>query len=72
MRLGVFTVLIGESVTIVSHGILIWALIFFIVNNAWFLIYEEPDLGRKFGEEYKEYKKSVPRWIPRLTPYRGR
>jgi protein-S-isoprenylcysteine O-methyltransferase Ste14 len=72
MILGVFTVLIGESVAILSHRIFIWALIFFLVNNVWFLIYEEPGLGRKFGDEYKEYKKNVPRWIPRLTPYKGR
>ena len=30
--------------------------------------FEENDLERKFGEQYLEYKKKVPRWLPRLTP----
>jgi len=33
-------------------------------------VFEEPDLEKKFGAEYKEYKKQVHRWIPCLQPYR--
>jgi protein-S-isoprenylcysteine O-methyltransferase Ste14 len=32
--------------------------------------YEEPTLGRRFGETYAEYRRTVPRWIPR-PPRRG-
>jgi protein-S-isoprenylcysteine O-methyltransferase Ste14 len=66
---GVVIALVGEAITILSLNILIWAAIFFIVNNLWFLLYEEPDLLKKFGKEYSEYKKNVPRWIPRLKPF---
>ena len=69
MIIGVLIVLIGESIVLMSLNILIWAVIFFIINNLYFLIYEERDLMRKFGEVYQNYKKNVPRWIPRLTPY---
>jgi protein-S-isoprenylcysteine O-methyltransferase Ste14 len=69
MIIGVIIVLIGESIAILSFNILLWVAIFFIINNIYFLIYEEPDLLKKFGDEYREYKKNVPRWIPRLTPY---
>lgn len=31
---------------------------------------EETLLEEKFGAAYRRYLKSVPRWIPRLTPYR--
>ena len=27
--------------------------------------YEEPVLGRRFGETYVQYRRTVPRWIPR-------
>jgi protein-S-isoprenylcysteine O-methyltransferase Ste14 len=27
--------------------------------------YEEPALGRRFGETFAEYRRTVPRWIPR-------
>jgi len=30
--------------------------------------FEEKDLEKIFGQEYLEYKKKVPRWLPRLTP----
>jgi protein-S-isoprenylcysteine O-methyltransferase Ste14 len=30
------------------------------------LLYEEPKLGKMFGEEYAEYRKNVRRWIPRM------
>ena len=66
MILGVLTVLAGESTAILSAPILKWLVIFFIVNNIWFFIFEEPNLEKKFGDQYREYKKSVPRWIPRF------
>ena len=31
----------------------------------------QPGLEKRFGEEYLRYKHHVPRWIPRLTPWRG-
>jgi protein-S-isoprenylcysteine O-methyltransferase Ste14 len=30
---------------------------------------EEPGLEKRFGSEYIDYKKNVPRWIPRLKPF---
>jgi protein-S-isoprenylcysteine O-methyltransferase Ste14 len=70
MIIGVLIVLTGESIAILSLNIFIWTLIFFIINNIWYILYEEPDLEKKFGDEYRKYKKSVPRWIPRLEPYK--
>ncbi len=37
---------------------------------AFVLLYEEPALTRKFGAAYEEYRRNVPRWLPRLTPWR--
>jgi protein-S-isoprenylcysteine O-methyltransferase Ste14 len=31
--------------------------------------WEEMDLERRFGEPYKQYRKNVRCWVPRLTPY---
>ena len=69
MIIGVLTVLLGESLGIWSKNILIWAGEFFIINIIYFLLYEEPNLERRFGEEYRKYKKHVSMWLPRLTPY---
>ena len=32
-------------------------------------IYEEPTLLKKFGAEYEEFCRNVPRWVPRLRPW---
>ena len=69
MILGVLTVLLGEALCLWSQNILIWALSFFVINTIYFIIYEEPDLEKRFGEEYCRYKKHVWRWLPRLTPF---
>ena len=70
MILGVLTVLVGESLTFASGPILIWAIAFFAINTIYFILLEEPGLEQRFGDEYREYKKNVPRWIPRLRPWK--
>ena len=68
--MGVLTVLIGESISILSLNIFKWAIIFFIVNNFYFIFSEEPGLEKRFGDEYREYKRNVRRWMPRLKPFK--
>ena len=70
MILGVLTFLLGEALSFKSENILVWAAVFFVINTIYFMIYEEPNLEERFGDEYREYKKHVSRWLPRLTPYR--
>ncbi|WP_455278769.1 methyltransferase family protein [[Eubacterium] cellulosolvens] len=41
-----------------------FVLIFFMYNHL--AIFEEKELEKVFGEEYLQYKKRVPRWIPRF------
>ncbi len=69
MILGVLTVLLGEALGVWSKNILVWAGEFFIINIIYFTIYEQPNLEKRFGGEYREYKKHVSMWIPRRTPY---
>ena len=68
--LSLFILLIGEAILFVSYGIALVAILFFVINTIYFIYSEEPGLERRFGEEYIEYKKNVPRWIPRLKPWR--
>jgi protein-S-isoprenylcysteine O-methyltransferase Ste14 len=32
-------------------------------------LYEEPTLRKMFGAQYEEYRRNVPRWIPRMSPW---
>lgn len=68
---GVLMTLLGEAVAFGSSGIFIWFLLFLLVNHLYFIYSEEPGLARRFGEEYLEYKRNVPRWIPRMKPWAG-
>lgn len=65
----VIAMLIGESVLHGSRVLAIWAAIFFVLNAVFFVAFEEPDLEGRFGDPYRRYKASVPRWIPRRTPW---
>ena len=71
MITGVVTMLIGETLFHGSRVLAVWAATVVLFNFAFFLGFEEPDLERRFGDGYRRYKAAVPRWIPRLTPWRG-
>ena len=66
MMIGVWCVLLGEASLFMSIGILLWFLIFFIGSILFVTLWEERDLERRVGEPYCEYKRKVPRWIPRV------
>ena len=70
MILGVLILQIGAAVMCASRGVAGLTVIFFVVNTVYFIYSEEPGLAKRFGAEYVEYKQHVPRWLPRLKPWR--
>src|SRR5262249_58180025 len=66
---GVLFVLLGESLLTASRPLFGWFLIFALINAIYIPLWEEPGLVHRFGDEYRTYKRNVPRWIPRLTPW---
>ena len=66
---GVIFVLFGEALVLLSKPHLEWALIFLVANFIYIPILEEPQLKRRFGGDYVEYCRNVPRLIPRLRPW---
>lgn len=69
MIVAVLAVLAGEAVLFGSVPLLIWCGVFLALNHAFFLLHEEPGLERRFGDEYRTYKRNVPRWLPRRSPW---
>jgi protein-S-isoprenylcysteine O-methyltransferase Ste14 len=65
MITAVITVLSGEALLFGSPALAVWCAVFFAINWAFFVLHEEPRLERRFGDEYRAYKRTVPRWIPR-------
>jgi protein-S-isoprenylcysteine O-methyltransferase Ste14 len=70
MIASVIIVLLGEALFFKSWAILAWAIVAFAINHFYFIYSEEPGLSRRFGEEYEVYKRNVPRWLPRLRPWK--
>lgn len=66
---GVLTILLGESLLFGSRPLLAWAIGFWLLNTVYFIFSEEPGLVRRFGDDYREYRAHVPRWIPRRSPW---
>ncbi|MFX1318192.1 MAG: methyltransferase family protein [Promethearchaeota archaeon] len=70
MIISVLLILLGEAILFGATLLFLWFFIFWIMNHVWFIWWEEPDLERRFGDKYREYKANVPRWFPRPTPWR--
>ena len=64
MMIAVFFVLMGESSIAGSVYLVVYSVIFVIVNLFYIPLVEEPKLIKRFGEEYIKYQKEVPRWLP--------
>ena len=41
-----------------------------VANMIYIPLREEPGLANRFGDDYLHYMQNVPRWIPRLTPWK--
>jgi len=70
MYVAVVAIILGQSLLlgnarVFGYGVLVW-----IAFHLFVLIYEEPTLRFTHGKEYQEFRSNVPRWIPRLSPWR--
>jgi protein-S-isoprenylcysteine O-methyltransferase Ste14 len=66
---GVVLVLFGEALVLLSRPHLWWALVFLGINAVYIPLVEEPMLADRFGGDYQEYRRNVPRLLPRLRPW---
>jgi protein-S-isoprenylcysteine O-methyltransferase Ste14 len=69
MYLGVAAAIFGQALFFASNRLLIYGALVWLAFHLFVFFYEEPMLGATFGEEYKTFRKNVPRWIPRLSPW---
>jgi protein-S-isoprenylcysteine O-methyltransferase Ste14 len=71
MYTGLLVVLVGEAILFESRDLVLYIAAIWLVTHLFVCFYEEPTLTRRYGVEYLRFKKHVPRWIPRLRPWRG-
>jgi protein-S-isoprenylcysteine O-methyltransferase Ste14 len=66
MSLGVVVLMFGRGLDASSASVLLFALGLFLFLHLVVVYVEEPGLERRFGETYREYKREVNRWWPRV------
>lgn len=70
MYVGVVAAILGQAMLFGDVGLLVYGTVVWLAFTLFVVIYEEPTLRSTFGASYKLYCENVPRWLPRLTPWR--
>ena len=66
MLTGVFLILFGLGFSINSFSLVLFFTPLYVLINVWELKnIEEPELIKRFGDEYAEYRRITPMFIPR-------
>jgi protein-S-isoprenylcysteine O-methyltransferase Ste14 len=66
---GFVIILAGQALLFGSAGMAEYTAVAWCVGAAAVRFYEEPRLARRFGAEYRAYRRAVRAWIPRLRPW---
>lgn len=59
------SILLGLALVLTSPTLLLMTCTSVLLFHLFIVIIEEPQLVRRYGEEYLAYRRTVPRWIPR-------
>ena len=70
MYVGVLLLIFGQMLLFSSAALLAYGVAMWTAFHLFVVFFEEQRLERKFPEEYPAYAAAVPRWIPRLTPWK--
>src|SRR5687767_14394114 len=71
MYSAVLALVLGQALLCQSWGLFAYLVLIGIAQAAFVHSYEEPTLREAYGSAYDVFCENVPRWIPRLTPWRG-
>ena len=71
MYLAVDAMIVGQAFLLLQAILLGYAAVFFVAVAAFVRWYEEPTLARTYGAQYEAYRRAVPGWLPRRTPWDG-
>ena len=62
---GVVLIVVGEALLSGMVVLFGYAALMAVGYHLFVRYYEEPTLGRLFGEPYARYREAIPRWLPR-------
>ena len=71
MYVAVLSIIFGQAVLFADWSLVAYAGIVAVTVFTFVKLYEEPTLARRYGSEYEAYRRAVPGWLPRLTPWKS-
>jgi protein-S-isoprenylcysteine O-methyltransferase Ste14 len=71
MYVAVVAMILGQAALFGDLRLLGYAVLVWLGFHIFVVAYEEPTLKRSFPAEYPAFFAAVPRWIPRVVPWRG-
>jgi protein-S-isoprenylcysteine O-methyltransferase Ste14 len=67
----VVAIILGQAVLMGDWRLIVYGALLWLAFHVFVVAYEEPTLELTFGREYEAFRAAVPRWIPRMTPWRS-
>ena len=64
MYFGVLLLVVGQGLLLGREILFAWAAAAWLIFTAFLAFYEEPQLRRRFGADYDDYRRRVGRWLP--------
>jgi protein-S-isoprenylcysteine O-methyltransferase Ste14 len=64
-------IILGQVLMFASLPLFVYGALAWLAFHIFVLVYEEPTLRQTYGAEYEAFTSAVPRWFPRLTPFRS-
>ena len=71
MYVAVVALILGQAALFADLRLLGYAAAVWLGFHLFVLLYEEPTLRSAFPADYAAFAAAVPRWLPRLRPWRG-
>ena len=70
MYVAVVALVLGQVLLFASWALLAYLVLIAVAMDVFVRTYEEPTLRATYGPAYDEFREAVPRWLPRVTPWR--
>ena len=71
MYVSILAAILGQALVLADPRLVVYGAVFWLATHLFVVAYEEPTLAESFGADYEAFRANVPRWIPRLTPWRA-
>lgn len=70
MYVSLLAIILGQALLFGDARLVVLASLAWLASHIFVVGFEEPRLEREFGPQYAAYRRNVPRWILRFTPWR--